>query len=80
MHLTNLADAAMAGSEDSAAEKDRLTKHLEALRKSEVTLSGRLNNPGYLERAPAKLVEESKAQLAKIHAEIAAIEAQLKAL
>lgn len=75
MFLTNLADAI-----DAGAEKDRLGKQLEQLRKSEGALAGRLNNPGYVDKAPAKLVEESKAQLAKIQAEIAAIEAKLKGL
>ncbi|HMN39932.1 MAG TPA: valine--tRNA ligase [Phycisphaerales bacterium] len=75
MHLTNLADAI-----DAGAEKDRLTKQLETQRKSEAALAGRLNNPGYADKAPAKLVEESRAQLAKIRAEIAAIEAKLKAM
>ncbi|MBY0263069.1 MAG: hypothetical protein K2Q20_12045, partial [Phycisphaerales bacterium] len=75
MRLSNLADAI-----DAGAEKDRLGKQLEQLVKSEAALAGRLNNPGYAERAPAKLVEESKAQLAKIQGEIAAIRERLGAL
>lgn len=75
LRLSNLADAI-----DAGAERDRLGKQLEQLRKSETALAGRLNNPGYAERAPAKLVEESKAQLAKIRGEIAAIEERLKGL
>ena len=75
MFLSNLADAI-----DAGAEKDRLTKQLADLRKSEGALNGRLSNPGYVDKAPAKLVEESKAQLAKIRDEIAAIEAKLKSL
>jgi valyl-tRNA synthetase len=75
MLLTNLADAI-----DAGAERDRLTKHLETLRKSEGALAGRLSNPGYVDKAPAKLVEESKAQLARIREDIAATEAKLGAL
>jgi valyl-tRNA synthetase len=78
LHLSNLADAGSAL--DAGAEKDRLTKLLADLKKSEGALAGRLNNPGYAQKAPPKLVEESKAQLAKIQAEIAAAEAKLKSL
>jgi valyl-tRNA synthetase len=77
LFLSNLADA---GSVDAGAEKDRLSKQLETLKKTEATIAGRLGNPGYVERAPAKLVEESKAQLAKTREEIAAIEAKLKGM
>ncbi|MCC6322366.1 MAG: valine--tRNA ligase [Phycisphaerales bacterium] len=73
--LSNIADAAQAAAGD---DRDELTRKLASLRKSEETLNGRLNNPGYIQRAPAKLVEESKAQLAKLHEEIAAIESRLK--
>jgi valyl-tRNA synthetase len=75
MYITNLADAI-----DATLEGDRLSKQLETLRKSEGALNGRLSNPGYVDKAPAKLVEESKAQLEKIRAEIAAIEGKLKSL
>lgn len=77
MHLSNLADATTV---DTGAEKERLTKQVETLRKSETALAGRLNNPGYADKAPAKLVEESRNQLAKIREDIAAIEAKLKGL
>ncbi len=72
LHLSNLADAI-----DSGAEKERLAKQLEQLRKSASAISGRLSNPGYVDKAPPKLVEESKAQLAKFNDEIAAIEGKL---
>ncbi len=77
LFLSNLADAV---SVDADAERDRLSKQLETLRRTEATIAGRLGNPGYVERAPAKLVEESKAQLAKAREEIAAIESKLKGL
>jgi valyl-tRNA synthetase len=75
MFLSNLADAI-----DAGAEKDRLAKELEQLKKSEATLAGRLSNAGYVDRAPAKLVEESKAQLAKIRSEIQVAEAKLNGM
>ncbi len=43
-------------------------------------LEGRLNNPGYVQKAPAKLVDETKAQLASKQAELADIESRLKEL
>jgi len=75
LFLSNLADETAAGSVGDDAEE--LAKKLAVLRKSEETISTRLNNPGYAQRAPAKLVEESKAQLAKLREEIVAIEARL---
>ena len=78
VHLSNLADAG--ATLDTGAEKDRLTKHLETLRKSAAAIDARLSNPGYVAKAPPKLVDESKSQLAKLHDEIAAAEARLKAL
>jgi valyl-tRNA synthetase len=66
--LTNLADAV-----DAGAEKDRLAKDLADKTKSAETISKRLENPGYMAKAPAKLVEESKAQLETLRAEIAAL-------
>jgi valyl-tRNA synthetase len=75
LFLSNLADEVAV---DAGAERERIAKELDGLRKSAQTISGRLENPGYVQRAPAKLVEESKAQLAKLHGEIAALEAKLK--
>ena len=69
LHVANLADAV-----DAATEKDRVEKQLGALRKSELALIARLANPGYADKAPAKLVEESRSQLAKIQAEIEVLE------
>ncbi|MFN0012645.1 MAG: valine--tRNA ligase [Phycisphaerales bacterium] len=54
---------------DVDAEKARLAK-LVAEREREISaLEGRLNNPGYADRAPAKLVEQSRQQLAQKAAE-----------
>jgi valyl-tRNA synthetase len=75
LFASNLADMV-----DAGAERDRLSKQLEQLRKSEIALAGRLGNPGYADKAPAKLVEESKAQLAKMRDEISAISDKLKQL
>ncbi|MBX3385455.1 MAG: valine--tRNA ligase [Phycisphaeraceae bacterium] len=66
--LSNLADAV-----DASAERDRVTKRIADLEKSERTIDGRLSNPGYMAKAPAKLVEESRAQLAQIRDELATL-------
>ncbi|MEO1512825.1 MAG: hypothetical protein AAFU70_12190, partial [Planctomycetota bacterium] len=47
---TEIADAA-----DAGAEKERLAKELADLDKSIKNLEGRLNNPGYVDKAPEKL-------------------------
>ncbi|MFT3788445.1 MAG: valine--tRNA ligase [Tepidisphaeraceae bacterium] len=48
----------------SEKRKGELVKQIAAL-------EGRLNNPGYADRAPAKLVEQTKQQLAEAKAELA---------
>jgi valyl-tRNA synthetase len=75
LSLSNYADAV-----DAGAEKERLTKEIEAKEKSAETISKRLENPGYVAKAPPKLVEESKAQLAALRAEIAALRDRLASM
>ncbi len=62
--LSNLADAL-----DPSAERASLETQVSKLEKEIAALSDRLNNPGYAQKAPPKLVEESKAQLAQKEAE-----------
>lgn len=57
--LSNLADAL-----DAGAEKDRLEKELAAIEKSITGINGRLSNPGYTDKAPAHLVQQTRDQLA----------------
>ncbi len=45
---------------DENAEKERLAKKIEELTKKKAAMEGRLNNAGYLAKAPPKLVEETK--------------------
>ena len=71
--LSNLADKV-----DAGAEKERLEKDLADKSKAATTISKRLENPGYMAKAPAKLVEESKAQLAALEAEVVALREQLE--
>lgn len=60
MRLSDLAEAI-----DPAAERERLGKLLAAELERAAGLRSRLEKPGYAQRAPAKLVEESRAELAR---------------
>ena len=62
---------------DTEAERDRLSKRQEELRKNRNALQGRLNNKGYVEKAPAHLVRETRDKLAEIEAELERVEANL---
>lgn len=64
LHLSNLADAV-----DAGAERERLTKQVEEFDKSIRALEGRLNNPGYTQKAPEKLVNQTRDQLEKAKAD-----------
>ncbi|NUQ68695.1 MAG: valine--tRNA ligase [Phycisphaerales bacterium] len=70
--LSNLADAV-----DAGAEVERLTRQIEDLDKAIKTLGGRLSNESYVAKAPPKLVQETKDQLAKAMAEREAAAAAL---
>lgn len=63
---------------DQATEKERLARLLADLDKAISAIETRLNNPGYAQRAPAKLVEESRQQLAQKQAERQAAKAALE--
>ncbi len=73
--LSNLADEV-----DEGAEKSRLSKLVADLDKSIATLEGRLNNPGYAQKAPPNMVQQTKDQLTKAQTERAAAAAALAAL
>jgi valyl-tRNA synthetase len=49
---------------DIAAEKARLEKNMQKLAKDLGSLRGRLNNPKFVESAPAEVIEESRSLLA----------------
>ena len=56
--LSDLADAV-----DASVEKERLTKELADLNKAIGGLEGRLSNPGYTDKAPEHLVNQTRAEL-----------------
>ena len=72
---SDLADAI-----DAAAERERLEKELAKLTKSLEQLDKRLNNPGYTEKAPARMVQETRDQRKQTAAEIETVAARLEAL
>jgi len=45
-------------------ERERLTEQIAGLDKDIKALEGRLNNPGYVDKAPEHMVNETRAQLA----------------
>jgi valyl-tRNA synthetase len=75
LHLSNLADAV-----DAGAERERLTRRKADLEKSIAAMTKRLESPGYTDKAPPKLVEETRGKLAKEQQELAAVTASLGAI
>lgn len=75
--VSNLADQAAV---DTSAEKTRLEKVIADLDKSAGTLRGRLNNPGYTDKAPPHMVQQTRDQLAKVETELAAARKALESL
>ncbi len=73
--LSDMADAV-----DAGAEKARLTKLVADLEKSVATFEGRLANPGYAAKAPPAMVQQTKDQMEKAKAELAAARKGLEGL
>ncbi len=65
---------------DIDAERTRLEKVADAKRGQIKGFSAKLNNPGYLKGAPAKLVDETRKMLALAEADLAAAQSALDAL
>ncbi len=76
LHLTGHA----ASAEDASAQRERLEKQIGDLTNSIKALEGRLKNPGYVQKAPEKLVNETRAQLKAQQDELAAAKAALAEL
>jgi len=65
---------------DAGAQRERLEKELADLDASIHALEGRLSNPGYTEKAPAHLVEQTRAELAQKQQDRGSLAAALDAL
>ena len=63
-------DVFVEGIIDAGAEKERSAKRSEDLAKKIAMLNGRLNNAGYLAKAPPNLVQQTKDELAEAEAEL----------
>ncbi len=75
LRLGDLADAV-----DAGAERERLSKRIADLDRSIGALEQRLANPGYTDRAPAHLVQQTRDQLDRARAERDAAAGLLEAL
>ncbi len=53
---------------DFAAEKARLNKELEKIAKDMAAIDGRLNNPGFVAKAPPEVLEESRERKTELEA------------
>jgi valyl-tRNA synthetase len=85
--IANAATASVDGCEifiegliNADAEKQRLTKAIEETTKKRDNLTGRLSNEAYIAKAPPKLVEQTKEQLAAAEAELVKLTEAMKKL
>ena len=65
---------------DFAAERARLGKELEKIGKDIATIEGRLNNPGFVAKAPEDVLEETRARKSELAARRAKMSEALKRL
>ncbi|MDG2054798.1 MAG: valine--tRNA ligase [Phycisphaerales bacterium] len=65
---------------DTDQEINRLNTVIKKQQQAIAMLEGRLNNPGYVKKAPPQLVEESRAQLEKNKVDLAAAQQSLESL
>jgi valyl-tRNA synthetase len=64
----------LAAAEDSGAERQRLTRELEAIRKHILGTEARLANRAFVDKAPAAVLEGARRQLAEQQAKRAELE------
>ena len=65
---------------DKAAETARLNKEAEKLQKALDKLNAKLSKPGYIDKAPAHLVEKDRAELAELEEKMAKVKVGLAKL
>lgn len=65
---------------DKAAETARLNKEAEKLQKNIDKIQAKLAKPGYIEKAPAHLVEKDRSELAQLQDKMTKVQAQLAKL
>ncbi|TXL21584.1 valine--tRNA ligase, partial [Methylococcaceae bacterium HT5] len=67
----------MAGLIDKEAEIARLEKEIAKLEKDLPRIEGKLNNPKFVDKAPAAVIEKEKEKLAKVHSSLVNFNEQL---
>jgi valyl-tRNA synthetase len=70
----------LAGTVDVAAERKRLERDLAAARKEAQSMTAKLGNEAFTAKAPAEVIEKSRARLAAAEADITRLESRLAAL
>jgi len=70
----------LAGTVDVEAERKRLERDLAAARKDAQQMAAKLANSAFTDKAPAEVVEKSRARLAAAESDIESLESRLAAL
>ena len=70
----------LAGTVDIEAERKRLERDLATARKEAQSMTAKLGNAGFTAKAPADVIEKSRARLAAAEADITRLESRLAAL
>ena len=65
---------------DLGAERERLAKEVEKLDKRRQSLLKRLNNPGFRDRAPAKVIQETEGNLRDVEDQISRLQERMNTL
>ncbi|NOU21111.1 MAG: valine--tRNA ligase, partial [Methyloglobulus sp.] len=66
----------MAGLIDKAAELARLDKEIQKINNELPRAEGKLNNPAFVDKAPADVIEKEQAKLADLRSSLKNLEAQ----
>jgi valyl-tRNA synthetase len=70
----------LAGTVDVAAERRRLERDLAAARKEAQSMTAKLGNEAFTAKAPADVIEKSRARLATAEADVARLESRIAGL
>jgi len=66
----------MAGLIDKTAELARLDKEIQRIKNDLPRVEGKLNNPAFVDKAPAEVIEKEKAKLAEMRSMLSNLEQQ----
>jgi valyl-tRNA synthetase len=65
---------------DIGAERKRLEKECENLTKQIASIDGKLSNKGFVDKAPAEVVQQQREKLTELRGQLTSVEAALKKL